>query len=85
MAARDENSFDAGGEGYTGPPEAQRPEPGWRVPGTFAVHPPRTLPDQDMAAIAADEWKATLVTRWLAGAAGAVVVVALIVTLVRLG
>lgn len=68
---------------YEGPPRAAPPPPGWSVPHLVNAAPPRALPAQDAAAAETAERQARTFTAGVGIMAGAVMVVALFVLLVR--
>ena len=65
--------------GYTGPPRAAPPPPGWRTPVVVQPGSPRALPRQDPARLDAEEQSARTLTYGVAMVAGAVMVLLILV------
>ncbi|HEX5542182.1 MAG TPA: translation initiation factor 2 [Micromonospora sp.] len=60
---------------YPGPPVAPTLRPGWRPPVFVQPPPPRQLPAQDLARMAAEERTARTITYGIGAAAGVVLLV----------
>lgn len=69
---------------YPGPPRSAPPPSGWRTPTVVEPLPARTLPEQDIAAIEAEEREAQTFTYGVALLAGAVMIIILVLVCARL-
>src|SRR5690349_8174998 len=65
--------------GYTGPPRAAPPPPGWRTPVVVQPSGPRALPPQDPDRLDAEEQSARTLTYGVAMVAGAVMFLLILV------
>jgi hypothetical protein len=64
---------------YTGPPRNTAPDPNWRPRIVVQPPPPRELPEQDLAALDADEREARTLTYGIGLVAGAILLVVLLI------